>query len=309
MNEVVVGVDVGGTNIAVGLVTDGGEILSETNFTTKSFLSPQKMVEEIYLWTSSQNLIIKGIGIGAPNGNYFTGSIDFAPNLPWKGKIYLSDLFQQKFGVEALLSNDANAAALGEQQFGGAKEFKDFVVITLGTGVGSGVVVNSELVIGANSLAGEYGHILVIPNGRKCGCGRQGCLETYASSTGVVRSIDELESVHKENSPLVLLDSPNAKLVFEFAQNGDKFAQEIVDFTATILGDALANFACFSDPEAYILFGGIAQSGSYFASKVKTQMEKNILNIYQDKIQVLTSELHDKNAAILGAAALSWSKI
>lgn len=309
MNKTVLGIDIGGTNVAVGLVTDGGTILAETNFSTQSFSSPEKMVETIYDWCQLQNSEIISIGIGAPNGNYYSGTIDFAPNLPWKGKIELSKMFERKFKLECLLSNDANVAAIGEKQFGVAENFKDFVVITLGTGLGSGIVVNNELVIGANSLAGEYGHISIVPNGRKCGCGRLGCLETYASSTGVVRSIEELKSEHKENSPLTLLDQPNAKLVFEFAKNGDEFSQEIVNYTASILGNALSNFACFSDPEAYILFGGIAQSGKYFADKVKSEMEKNILNIYKDKIQILTSSLHDKNAAILGAAALAWSKI
>lgn len=309
MSNSVLGIDIGGTNIAVGLVTSSGEILAKSNFKTKSFSSPRKMVETIYDWCQFQESTIIGIGIGAPNGNYFTGSIDFAPNLPWEGKIQLAHLFESKFKLKTLVSNDANAAALGEKQFGAARKFKDFVIITLGTGLGSGIIINNELIIGSNSLAGEYGHISVVPNGRKCGCGRLGCLETYASATGVVRSIEELKSEHKENSNLPLLDQPSAKLVFEFAQNGDEFAQEIIDYTASILGQALANFACFSDPEAFVLFGGIAQSGNYFSEKVKIEMEKSILNIYKDKIQIVTSELHNKNAAILGASALAWSNI
>lgn len=308
MNKTVLGIDIGGTNIAVGIVAKDGDIIAETNFKTNSFSSPEKMVDAIYDWCESQKKEIISIGIGAPNGNYYTGSIDFAPNLPWKGKIHLAKLFEEKFNLKTLVSNDANLAAVGEKHFGVAKDLTDFVVITLGTGLGSGIMINNKLVIGANSLAGEYGHISVVPKGRKCGCGRKGCLETYVSATGVVRSIDELESNYKTNSNLPLLDQINAKIVFEFAQNGDLFAEEIINYTAEVLGRSLANFACFSDPQAYILFGGIAQSGIYFSQKVKEVMEDNLLNIYKDKIQVLTSDLHDKNAAILGASALAWTE-
>jgi glucokinase len=204
------------------------------------------------------------------------------------------------------LTNDANAAANGEHLFGCAKDLKDFVTITLGTGLGSGIFINGQLIVGHQGFAGEYGHIRVAPEGRLCGCGRKGCLETYASSTGVVRSITELESPHR--STTLLTEAHSAQEVFEAAGKGDLFAQDIVDFTAEVLGSALADFAAFSNPQAYILFGGIAQSGESFAQKVKAALEKHALKIFQNSIEIRTSHLHDKNAAVL-AASLFWNAV
>lgn len=311
IKELALGVDIGGTNVAIGLCDSAGNIHFETNLSTRNIETPEGVVDLIsnYIAELNINKHLIGIGVGAPNGNYLTGCIDFAPNLPWKGKIELAKLFENKFKKRTFLTNDANAAALGEMIFGQARNYKDFVVITLGTGLGSGIVINGELIYGADALAGEYGHIRVKHNGRLCGCGRKGCLETYVSSTGVVRSINEMVSEHRESSHLIGLDNPSAKDVFEASQNGDKFALHIIDYTAQILGSALADFACFSNPEAYILFGGIAQSGQDFADKVKQYMEENILNIYSNRIDVKSSALHDKNAAILGAASLVWSHL
>jgi glucokinase len=309
MNHNALGIDIGGTNIAFGIVNPSGEILYETNFPTKSFKTPENLVDFIYNHLAEKDLLtdLKGIGVGAPNGNHFTGEIRYAPNLQWKGIIPLAKLFRDKFNIETILTNDANAAAIGEKLFGCAKELENFVTITLGTGVGSGVFVGGEMVYGEHGVAGEYGHIRVIPNGRLCGCGRLGCLETYASSTGVVRSIHELDSPLKATSKLLEIENPSAKDVFEMALNGDAFAQEIVEFTAQILGSALADFACFSDPKAYVLFGGISQNGEAFAEKVKAHLEANILNIYKDDIQILISSLNNKNAAVLGnAASILW---
>jgi glucokinase len=244
-----------------------------------------------------------GIGVGAPNGNYFTGNIEYAPNLTWKGIIPLAKMFEKKFGLPTLLTNDANAAAMGEMLFGNAKDLKDFVTITLGTGVGSGVIVNGDLVYGHDGFAGEYGHIRVVPDGRLCGCTRKGCLETYCSSTGVVRSITELDSENKSFSNLIAMENPSAKDVFDEADKGDLFASEIVEFTAQTLGSALADYACFSSPKAYVMFGGIAQHTGTFAKKVKRYMEENILVIYKNKIDIRVSSLHDRNAAVLGTAA------
>jgi glucokinase len=306
------GIDIGGTSTEFGLVNKDGDVLYEKDFPTKDFPEPGLLIDAIYtdLEKGGYLDLILGIGIGAPNGNYFTGNIEYAPNLLWKGIIPLAQLFEDKFHKPTLLTNDANAAAMGEMIFGNARDLKDFVTITLGTGVGSGVIVNGDLVYGHDGFAGEYGHIRVIPDGRLCGCTRKGCLETYCSSTGVVRSITELDSENKMFSILKTIEHPTAKDVFELADKGDLFAQEIVDYTAKILGSALADFACFSSPKAYVLFGGIAQHKGDFSSKVKLALEENILIIYKNKIDIRISSLHDKNAAVLGTAAhLFWNTL
>lgn len=299
------GIDIGGTNTAFGLVAQDGSILFEENISTRSFLTPQELVDKIYdvVISYSDLKLIQGIAIGAPNGNHFTGEIVNAPNLIWKGRIPLAKLFEDKFNIKSQLTNDANAAAIGEHLFGSAKDLKDFVSITLGTGLGSGIFIDGKIVYGNKGYAGEYGHICVIQDGRLCGCGRKGCLETYASSTGVVRSYNELKSIHKSQSSLKQYEEVTAKLIFKEAKDGDLFANEIVDLTAHILGKSLADFACFSNPKAFVLFGGIAQSGIFFAEKVKQQMENHLLNILKDNIEIRISGLHDKNAAILGGTA------
>lgn len=312
MEKIALGIDIGGTNTAFGLVDSTGNILIENSVPTRQFETPEMLATFMYDFVrreiKSKDLI--GIGIGAPNGNQFTGTIDFAPNLHWKGIIPLVSIFESKFNVNTILTNDANAAAIGEKLFGNAKDLTDFVEITLGTGLGSGIIADNELFAGKHGIAGEYGHFRVIPNGRTCACGRKGCLETYVSSTGVVRSIKELESDNKANSKLKNLEKPSAKDVFELALAGDLFAQEIVSFTAEILGSSLADFAVFSDPQAYILFGGLSLSGNYFTEKVKKSMESNLLNIYQHKIDIRVSSLNEQNAAILGASAsVFWNTL
>jgi glucokinase len=308
--EFALGIDIGGTNTVYGAVSENGEILFEASTPTNHYPTPEELIDLIYQETIHKIDLLHciGIGVGAPNGNHFTGNIEYAPNLQWKGIVPLAQLFEEKFKVKCKLTNDANAAAVGEMLFGRAKEMKNFVTITLGTGLGSGVIINGEIVYGQHGVAGEYGHIRVIPNGRTCGCERQGCLETYASSTGMVRSIKELDSSNKQYSSLLQGEKYDAKMIFHAADNGDLFAQEIIEYTAAILGSSLADFACFSDPEAFILFGGIAQAGDNFACLVKKHMEENMLKIYQNKVQVLTSDLHDKNAAVLGAAASMFLK-
>lgn len=305
MSKYALGIDIGGTNTVFGVVDRDGNILHEGSQKTHSFIRPEDLVDYIYLELSKvdfHNQLI-GIGVGAPNGNYYTGNIEFAPNLHWKGIIPLAKMFTEKFDVPALLTNDANAAAQGEMLFGSAIGLKDFVTITLGTGLGSGVIVDGQVVYGHDGLAGEYGHIRVVDNGRLCGCGRKGCLETYASATGVVRSIQELDSIHKSESELPYLVNPTSYDVNEAAKSGDEFAREILDYTAKILGSALADFLCFSSPKAYILFGGLAQAGKPFSEKVKSYLELNALKIYQNKVDVRISSIQDKNAAVLGTAA------
>jgi glucokinase len=304
------GIDIGGTNSAYGLVDNLGNIAYETSIPTTNFDQAEDLVLAIFNDLHKRDLIdsIIGISIGAPNGNHFTGNIEYAPNLKWKGIIPLAKLFQEKFNKPSQLTNDANAAAIGEKLFGNAKDLANFVTITLGTGLGSGIIIDNEIVYGEEGFAGEFGHIRVIPNGRICGCGRKGCLETYASSTGVKRSIQELDSVHKSSSILLNIEHPEAIDVFEAAKNGDLFSNEIIEFTAQILGSSLADFACFSNPKAYVLFGGIAQSGEKFSERVKFYLEESLLSIFKNKIEIRISSLHDKNAAILGAAATVFLK-
>ena len=309
MNPVVLGIDIGGTNIAFGLCSKDGYIVSENQIRTRSVASPEDLVDKLYEIYGGQFDSIQAIGIGAPNGNYHSGCIEFAPNLNWRGKIQLKTLFEKSFNIPTTLTNDANAAAQGEMMFGAAQDLQDFVTITLGTGVGSGIVINGQVVYGHDGFAGEFGHIRVEPNGRDCGCGRKGCLETYVSATGVIRSIKELPSENKVSSALIKLENPTAKDVFDLSREGDKFAEEIVAFTINRLGAALADFACFSSPKAYVLFGGVARNGSGFDQKVKEAMEQELLKIYQNKIEVRLSQLLGSDAAILGAASLAWSSI
>ncbi len=308
--EYALGVDIGGTNSVYGICDKEGALIYESSVHTTDYASAQALVDFIHQDLTNKNLLdtLVGIGVGAPNGNYYSGTIEFAPNLSWKGIVPLAQLFHEKFGIPAVLTNDANAAAVGEKLYGNARDLSHFVTITLGTGLGSGIIVNDELLYGHDGFAGEYGHIQVIPNGRKCGCGRHGCLETYVSATGVVRSIDELPSDAKATSALNTGEHFTAHDVFSLALDGDLFAKEIIDFTERTLGKALADFTCFSSPQAYVLFGGIAQNGAPFAEKVKMYMEKEMLNIYKNKVEIRISSLHDKNAAVLGAASLVWNE-
>jgi glucokinase len=252
---------------------------------------------------------IKGMGVGAPNGNYYKGTIEMAANLPWKGIIPLAALFEERLGVPVALTNDANAAAIGEMTYGAARGMKDFIMITLGTGVGSGIVVNGQLLYGHDGFAGELGHVIVRrENGRQCGCGRKGCLETYCSATGVARTAREFLVARSE--PSLLREIPAEEIVskdvYDAAVKGDKLAQEIFEFTGTILGEALADFIAFSSPEAIVLFGGLAKSGDYIMNPIQKAMDETVMKIYKGKTKLLVSELKDADAAVLGASALGW---
>ena len=251
---------------------------------------------------------IRGIGVGAPNGNYFNGCIEFAPNLPWKGKIPLAQMIQDRVGIPVALTNDANAAAIGEMTYGAARGMKDFIVITLGTGVGSGIVVGGQLVYGHDGFAGELGHMIVRRNGRMCGCGRQGCLETYTSATGVARTAREYLTIRSDESKLRSLDidTITSKDVFDAASVGDALALEIFESTGAILGEACADFVTFSSPEAIIFFGGLTKAGDLLMNPIRHHMEKNILKIYEGKTKLLVSQLKESDAAVLGASALGW---
>lgn len=253
---------------------------------------------------------IKGIGVGAPNGNYYKGTVEYAPNLPWKGVVPLAELITEKFGLPASLTNDANAAAQGEMMYGAARGMRDFIMITLGTGVGSGIVANGQLILGHDGFAGELGHTIIIPDGRlHWGTGARGSLEAYASATGIRLTALELLEQH-QNKTSLLRNYPPDELesyhVHECAMQGDEIAIEVFEYTGKILGLALANFIMFSSPEAIILFGGPTKSGDLLLKPVRKYMEANLLPIFRDKVKLLFSLLNESDAAILGASALVW---
>lgn len=311
----VVGIDIGGTNTVFGVVDARGTIVSVGSIKTGAYAEINDYVDEV-----CKNLLpliienggvdkIKGIGIGAPNGNYYNGTIEFAPNLPWKGVIPLAAMFEERLGIPTALTNDANAAAIGEMTYGAARGMKDFIMITLGTGVGSGIVINGQMVYGHDGFAGELGHTIIRrANGRLCGCGRKGCLETYCSATGVARTAREFLTARTEESLLRAIPAENitSKDVYDAAVKGDVLANEIFEFTGTVLGEALADFIAFSSPEAIVLFGGLAKSGDYIMKPIQKAIDENVLNIYKGKTKLLISELKDSDAAVLGASALGW---
>jgi glucokinase len=311
----VIGMDMGGTNTVFGIVDARGTVIAKSAIKTGSHSDVNLYIDDIYeeliklIDTVGGVEKIKGIGIGAPNGNYYTGNIEFAPNLPWKGIIPFAKLMTDKFGIPAALTNDANAAAVGEMTYGAARGMKNFIMITLGTGVGSGIVVDGKVVYGHDGFAGELGHVIVVKtNGRLCGCGRSGCLETYASATGVARSAREILQSRTEQSILrnIPAESITSKDVFDAAQEGDEIAKQIFQFTGKILGETFADFVSFSAPEAIVLFGGLTKAGDLILNPVVENMEKNLLKIWKGKVKVLFSELKESDAAILGASALAW---
>ncbi len=310
----VVGMDIGGTNTVFGIVDSRGTVLASDSIKTHQFEKVEDYVDAVcermrpLLEQFGGSDKIKGMGVGAPNGNYYSGTIEFAPNLPWKGIIPLAAMFEERLGIPTALTNDANAAAIGEMTYGAARGMKDFIMITLGTGVGSGIVINGQLVYGHDGFAGELGHVIVEKEGRICGCGRKGCLETYCSATGVARTAREFLVARSEPSLLrnVPAEEIQSKDVYDAAVKGDKLAQDIFEFTGDILGRALANFIAFSSPEAIILFGGLAKSGDYIMKPIQKAMEDNVLNIFKGKTKILLSQLKDADAAVLGASALGW---
>ena len=312
--KLVAGVDIGGTNTAFALIDRNGEIHFKDSIPTGKDPVPDDLVHRVSAEISKSLQQIKdghlaGIGIGAPNGNYFNGTIEFAPNLSWKGVVPLAKLFSETLKVPAVLTNDANAAALGEMFFGAAKGMRDFIFITLGTGLGSGIVCNGEMVYGHDGFAGEVGHTIVIPHGRQCGCGRRGCLEQYCSATGLVKTYIEILTASNEISHIVDRDSINSHYIFEKALAGDEAAFYAFNYTGEMLGFALANSVAYTSPKAIFLFGGLANAGELLFAPTKLSFQKNLLNIYQNKVSILPSALAENDAALLGAASLSWHEI
>ncbi len=312
----VIGLDLGGTNSVFGIVDSRGDIKVTTAIKTQGYANVNDYVDAAV--EALQVIIdqvggiekIKAMGIGAPNGNYYNGTIEFAPNLEWghSGIVPLAKLFSDKLGIPVALTNDANAAAVGEMTYGVARGMKNFIVITLGTGVGSGIVVNGQLVYGSDGFAGELGHVIVKENGRPCGCGRNGCLEAYCSATGVARTARELLTTTDQPSLLRELDPEKITSldVSIAASKGDKLALDIYEFTGRMLGEACANFAAFSSPEAFIFFGGLTKAGDLIMNPIKKAYEENVLNIFKGKAKFLVSGLEGSSAAVLGASAVGW---
>ena len=315
MKPYVLGIDIGGTNTVFGLVDTRGMVIASASIKTGKHSNINDYIDELY--TEAMRLIeandavdkIHGIGIGAPNANYFTGTIEDGVNLPWPTPIPLAELVSTKFGIPVAITNDANAAAIGEMTYGAARGLKDFIMITLGTGVGSGIVINGQVVYGHDGFAGELGHMIVKHNsGRLCGCGRTGCLEAYCSATGVARTAREFLEIRTEPSTLrnLPIEQITSKDVYDAAMNGDQLAKDVFDYTGKILGEAFCDMMVFSSPEAFILFGGLAKSGELLLKPLRTAMDLNMMGIFKGKAKVLLSELKEADAAVLGASALGW---
>jgi glucokinase len=313
-NEFAIGIDIGGTNTKYGIVNHRGEILEKGELKTDNYPTIESFVTALYdtlnpiMEVHARQGKIKGIGIGAPNGNYYTGTIDYAPNLHWKGVIPMTNLITAKFGLPSSLTNDANAAAVGELNYGAARGMRDFIMITLGTGVGSGIVANGQLIYGHDGFAGELGHTTIVPGGRKhWATSISGSLEAYCSATGIAITAKELLEQHPDEDSLLRkedIQKINSRSIYECAIKGDRIAKEVYRYTGEILGLALANFVMFSSPEAIILFGGVIKAGELLMKPTKENMEKNLLPIFQNKVKLIFSELQEADAAILGASAL-----
>jgi len=317
MKEVAIGIDIGGTNSVIGIVDREGTILSETSISTaahnkiETYLASVKEAIDGLIAKSSDELDVKGIGVGAPNANYHKGTIEDAPNLNWKGKVEFVKEFKKLYNLPIALTNDANAAAMGEMIYGAAKGLTDFVVITLGTGLGSGIVVKGDILYGHDGFAGEVGHTLVEVDGRQCGCGKKGCFETYVSATGMERTMAEI--LCNSNKPSKLREIPYNKFssltIQRAMEAGDELAAECFDYTAKILGIKLADVVCHTSPSHIFLFGGVAKAGDLLIVPTKKYMEENLLPIYKNKIKIEQSGLLNANAAILGASALVWNEL
>jgi glucokinase len=310
-----IGIDIGGTTTKFGIVTKDGKILVQDRIPTNNHEDVADFIDELYnkikpMMDTVGISTIVGIGMGAPNGNFYTGTIEYAPNLVWKGVVHMADLMQAKFKLPTKLTNDANAAAMGEYIYGCTKGIKHFITITLGTGVGSGIVIDGKIVLGHDGFAGELGHTIVIPNGRlHWGTGAKGSLEAYASATGMRLTALELLDEHKDE-PSILRDYEvkdlDSKIIFDCAEKGDKIAIQVFEETGNILGLALANFVMFSSPKTIVLFGGPTKAGDLILKPTIQSMEDNLLPIFKNKVNVVISELPESDAAILGASSLVW---
>ncbi|MDO9548795.1 MAG: ROK family protein [Candidatus Marinimicrobia bacterium] len=314
--ELTLGIDIGGTNTKFGLVDRNGKVYLRDSLNTEADKPAEYLLKRLFkklkdgVGNISEHVVIKGVGIGAPNANHYTGKIDHPPNLSWVS-VDLVALIRQHIDLPVSVTNDANAAALGEMAFGNARGMQNFIEITLGTGVGSGIVVNGELVYGHDGFAGEMGHVTVERNGRKCGCGRLGCLEAYASATGITRTMRQLLDSSDHPSDLRFLSDAelSSKKIYDAALAKDRLALEAFEITGRYLGEGMANAVLYFSPEAFILFGGLAAAGDLIFQPVKKYMEANLLPIFKNKVKILPSGLPMSDAAILGASALIWHEI
>ena len=312
----VLGIDMGGTGTKFGIVDARGNVLKSASIPTPDYPDINDYCD--VLCAEMKKLAdefggldqVRGVGAGTPNGNYYTGCIEYAPNLPWKGLVPFANLISERMGIPCRITNDANAAAMGEMTYGAARGMRNFIEITLGTGVGSGIVIDGKVVYGHDGFAGELGHTKIVhgPEGRQRGCGQKGCIEAYASATGVARSAKEIVSNSSKETLLRNLDIDHITSydVFKAAEAGDEVAKEIFEFTGRLLGQKLADFVAFSAPEAIILFGGLTKSGHWIMDPIVAAMNENVLPIWKNKVKVLVSTLKDSDAAILGASSLAW---
>jgi glucokinase len=317
MKEVALGIDIGGTNTVFGFIDREGHTLAESSISTKAHLDVRSYLKALHdkiqeiMSTLKTEVVLKGIGVGAPNGNYYKGTIENAPNLTWGKMVHFTDLLKDYYQVPIVLTNDANAAAIGEKIYGGAKSMSDFIVITLGTGLGSGIFVNGKVMYGHDGFAGELGHVTVNYNGRQCGCGRKGCLETYVSATGIKRTVYKLLADYTDPSVLrgISFDTLSAEMITKAAKEGDRIGIEAFEYTGKILGKKLADFVTFSSPEAIFLFGGLARAEEFIFRPTIQHMEENLMPVFRNKVKILPSSLMERNAAILGASALLWMEL
>ena len=318
MKEVVIGIDIGGTYTKYGILDRSGNSLEEDFISTDAYKEFDAYLENLHSViensTSSirEEIEVKAVGIGAPNGNYYKGTIEHPPNLNWKGIIPIVDKLKNFYkNIPIVLTNDANAAATGEMIYGGAKGMKDFIVITLGTGLGSGIVVNGNLVYGHDGHAGELGHVNVKLRGRDCRCGKRGCLETYVSATGLKRTVFRLlaERIFDSELRKISYNDLTAKMVTEAARKGDEIALEAFEYTGRILGSKLADAVGHTSPEAIFLLGGLAKANELIINPTKQCMEESLLPIYRNKVKILPSGLQERNAGVLGASALAWNEL
>ena len=314
--DLVIGIDVGGQTTKCGVVDARGTVIAQTVIRSDTYTTFEPYVAELaealkrLITEANAEGNIRGIGVGAPNGNYYTGNIENAVNLTWGGTNiieFAKILSEAMGGIPVSLTNDANAAAVGEMTYGAARGMKNFIMITLGTGVGSGIVINGEVVYGHDGFAGELGHTCAVRhNGRACGCGKTGCLEAYCSATGVARTAREWLEMTDEPSELRSLDKITSKDVYDAAKDGDKLALKIFEYTGRILGEKLADFIEFSAPEAIVLFGGLARSKEFLTEPILNAMNANVLPLWRNKVKLVYSSLKESDAAILGASALAW---
>ena len=314
--DLVIGIDIGGQTTKCGVVDARGTVIAQTVIRSDTYTNCEPYIAELaealkkIIADADAEGKIRGIGVGAPNGNYYTGTIENAVNLTWGGTriIEFSKLLSEAMdGIPVSLTNDANAAAVGEMTYGAARGMKNFIMITLGTGVGSGIVINGEVVYGHDGFAGELGHTCAVRhNGRVCNCGKTGCLETYCSAIGVARTAREWLDMSDEPSLLRSLDKISSKDVYEAAKEGDALALKIFQYTGTILGEKLADFIEFSAPEAIVLFGGLARSKEFLTEPITASMNTNVLPLWKNKVKLVYSQLKESDAAILGASALAW---